>query len=468
MSRKPLIQEIEYLEANDLLPVFSDEKSLVFLDSSNHDQPFEQTNRYSYLGFNPVETIKIAAPSQNDQTTAVSPILYLKEKVSRYPLEKIKDIPAFQGGIMGCFSYEALHAQEKIQRTQCDRFAFPDMIAGVYDVVIAWDHQVKRSWVISTGYPVREKDLAEKRAKERLDSVCEKIKTAHTLLVDFTLAPLECFKVMPEVSAETYQARVQKAKDYILSGDIFEINLSQRFLASGFNQEQLLPLYFSLRKKSPASFAALLRFDQYAVASASPERFLKVNSARVEARPIKGTIARLDDDQRDQKNQQQLLVSEKDIAENTMIVDLMRNDLSKVCDINSVVVEKYCGLESTASVHHLVSVVKGRLQSDLDVFDLLAAAFPAGSITGAPKICAMQIIAEIEKKPRGPYCGSIGYIAFNGDMDLSVVIRSMVIEGDNLCYQAGGAIVLDSNCESEYEETVLKARKCKEVLDAGV
>jgi para-aminobenzoate synthetase component I len=496
--RKPLVREIEYIDPVRLLPALAQERALVFLDSATNKQPFEDTNRYSYLGFDPAERIEI----QNSASDS-SPLAQAKEKIRQYKMEKAAGIPPFQGGLMGCFGYELLHAMEDIPRPQSLRpplcpslrpplcpplrpplslplhpplrpplyaedpdqpTTFPDLLAGIYDVIVAWDHQEKKAWVVSTGYPVQDEAAAENRAKNRLNEVLNKVLECQRS--EKPPAEFQAVSVEKEVSESAYLRWVKQAKEYILSGDIFEVNLSQRFFATLVEKEQVLSLYLQLRKKNPAPFSCFLQFDSYAIASASPERFLRVNSGGVETRPIKGTIARLADRELDSENKKKLLASEKDRAENTMIVDLMRNDLSRVCEADSVVVDKLCGLESTESVHHLVSVVSGQLQSGFDAFDLFEAAFPAGSITGAPKIRAMQIIAELEIGPRGPYCGSLGWFGFSGDMDTSIVIRSIVIEGKRICFQAGGAVVLDSDPQGEYKETLLKAKKCKEALVA--
>ncbi|MFK4535020.1 anthranilate/para-aminobenzoate synthase component I [Bradyrhizobium ottawaense] len=210
---------------------------------------------------------------------------------------------------------------------------------------------------------------------------------------------------------------------------------------------------------NPAPFAALLRWGKLTIASSSPERFLKLERRQVETRPIKGTIARSPDPKEDHRRAAALLASEKDHAENTMIVDLLRNDLSRVCTAHSVGVRALCNLESYASVHHLVSIVKGTLAGDEDAVSLLRACFPGGSITGAPKLRSMEIITEIERIAREVYCGAIGFIGFNGHMDTSIAIRTVTIDGDLAVFHAGGGITALSEPEGEYEETLAKAER---------
>lgn len=253
-------------------------------------------------------------------------------------------------------------------------------------------------------------------------------------------------------------AAVQKVIDYIHAGDIFQANLTQRFTADLPKDFSPYGFYQNLRAINPALFAAYLNFDGFSIASSSPERFLKLDHKKAETRPIKGTRPRHTDPQCDQKNATDLAQSAKDRAENTMIVDLLRNDLSKVCTPHSVHVPELCAVHSFASVHHLVSTVTGELEEGQTALDLLAGCFPGGSITGAPKVRAMEIISELEACPRGPYCGAIGYIGFDGNMDTNIVIRTVVFKDNLAAAQVGGGIVADSDPLAEYNETLDKAR----------
>jgi len=263
-----------------------------------------------------------------------------------------------------------------------------------------------------------------------------------------------------------YREAVARVREYILAGDIFQANISQRLEAP--LPETPWSLYRRLRALNPASFAAYVDFDGVVVASASPERFLKVDHARrVETRPIKGTRPRGFGPEHDAALGQALTESAKDCAENLMIVDLLRNDLSRVCAPGSVRVPELFALEHYATVHHLVSTVTGELAADADMFDLLRATFPGGSITGAPKIRAMEIIAEIEPSRRGVYCGAIGYLSSTGALDTSIVIRTYLALGARVYFSAGGGIVADSDPEDEYQETLHKARSLIATLAAG-
>jgi para-aminobenzoate synthetase component 1 len=261
-----------------------------------------------------------------------------------------------------------------------------------------------------------------------------------------------------------YEAVVQQVVDYILAGDIFQANLSQRFLADLPAELDGWSLYRRLRTRNPAPFAAYLRTGEVEIVSASPERFLKLADRRVETRPIKGTRPRGSTPEEDRRLGEELLASAKDRAENVMIVDLLRNDLSRVCRDHTVLTPEICALESFATVHHLVSTVTGELRPGLDPVDLLRATFPGGSITGAPKIRAMEIIAELEPTQRGPYCGAIGWLGGDGWMDTSITIRTYAIKDRRVAFQAGGGIVADSDPAAEYDETLDKARALIEAL----
>jgi para-aminobenzoate synthetase component 1 len=255
-------------------------------------------------------------------------------------------------------------------------------------------------------------------------------------------------------SRAEFEGAVARVQAYIAAGDVFQANLSQRFSAP--MSREPFALYRRLRERTPAPFAAFLDLGDVIIASASPERFLSLRDGHVEARPIKGTRPRGRSPEEDRALAQALVTSEKDRAENVMIVDVLRNDLGRVCRYGSVSVPELWALETHPTVHHLVSTVTGDLAPGRDALDLLLAAFPGGSITGAPKVRAMQIIAELERCPRGPYCGAIGYVSVTGAMDLSVVIRTFVIAGETVTFQVGGGMTADSDPSAEYQETLDK------------
>jgi para-aminobenzoate synthetase component 1 len=264
-------------------------------------------------------------------------------------------------------------------------------------------------------------------------------------------------------AAEQYLDAVRRAIEYIHAGDVFQVNLSQRLLHPATDDP--VALYLRLRRRNPATFAAYFDLGEFQIASASPERFLQVVEGQVEARPIKGTRRRIARPEADLFAGDELRESEKDNAENVMIVDLLRNDLSRVCRPESVVVSDLCRLETYEFVQHLVSVVRGQLREGATALDLLRAAFPGGSVTGAPKVRAMEIIAELEPTARGPYCGALGYIGFDGSMDTNILIRTITAGRGWWQMPVGGGIVAQSDPQREYEETWHKAEGMLRALE---
>jgi para-aminobenzoate synthetase component 1 len=391
----------------------------------------------------------------------------------------LADVPPFQGGAAGYIGYDWGAALERVPRARCDDLAAPDLLLGLYDWVIAWDHAASRAWIISTGMPERGK-AAALRAATRLEWVKQRARAApdtqglperlRLFVADGDparparhSAPSYPVPGVPGVRSnftrEGYMDAVARVIEYIRAGDIFQANLSQRLEAP--LQGTPLALYERLRRRNPAPFAAFLDFGGVVVASSSPERFLRVQpDGRVETRPIKGTRPRGVGPEHDAALAAALAESEKDRAENVMIVDLLRNDLSRVCRPGTVRVPELFALEHYATVHHLVSTVVGNLPPEHDAVDVLRAAFPGGSITGAPKVRAMQIIAELEPTARGPYCGAIGYLSTGGALDTSIVIRTYLVPGGggDVYFQVGGGIVADSDPEQEYRETLDKAQ----------
>jgi para-aminobenzoate synthetase component 1 len=392
-------------------------------------------------------------------------------------------LPPFQGGIAGYLAYDYGGVLERLPAPRYDDLNLPDAVLGLYDWVIAWDHRAHRAWIISTGIPAEGKARQE-RARERLAWVRRSLAgpasgaagrslAAHRVNPPAPSYPLSGADQGASVGLRSsfthrgYLDAVTRVRDYIVAGDIFQANLSQRLEAP--LEEDPWHLYRRLREVNPAPFAAYLEFDGVYVASASPERFLQVDAAgHVETRPIKGTSPRGLSPLHDAALGRALKDSEKDRAENLMIVDLLRNDLSRTCRAGTVRVPELFALEGYRTVHHLVSTVVGELAPGMDATDLLAAAFPGGSITGAPKVRAMEIIAELEPSRRGIYCGSIGYLSVTGAMDTSIVIRTLVAMGGRVTFSVGGGIVADSDPESEYQETLHKARALITALAGAV
>jgi len=370
------------------------------------------------------------------------------------------------------FGYELAGDLEATPVAACRDLRTPDLELGLYDLVVGWDRQEDRCWIASTGGPDGSVAGYESAAYRlaRAETWLQggpapsdhRVPGGSRLRLDATPPP-PTYPVPGSLgfrstfSPAGYRGAVRRAIEWIRAGDVYQVNLSQRFETR--SEESPAALYRRLRDASPAPFGAYFAGDGFSVLSTSPERFLRLTSSGdAQTRPIKGTRPRNDDPLEDRRLAVELESSVKDRAENLMIVDLLRNDLSRVCRPSSVRAVDLFRVESYRTVHHLVSTVEGRLREGRVAADLLRAAFPCGSVTGAPKIRAMQIISQLEPVARGPYCGALGYMGFGGDMDTSVSIRIAVATEGRIAFHAGGGIVADSDPEAEYEETLDKAR----------
>ena len=449
---------------------------VVFLDSASDP---DHLGRHSFLTADPFTAVRAKGLLTQQLVDGdwmridADPLAHLRALLAPHGRPAVAEVPPFQGGAAGYVGYDWGTALERVPRARYDDLAVPDLLLGLYDWVIAWDHQTGRAWLISTGMPERGA-AAARRAAARLAFVKERVAVGPNgrglpeRLRRFVAegdparsAPSYPVPDIPGVRSNFTRAgyfdAVARVIEYIRAGDIFQANLSQRLEAPLVDTP--LALYQRLRRRNPAPFAALLDFGDVVVASSSPERFLRVQpDGRVETRPIKGTRPRGVGPEHDAALALALAESAKDRAENVMIVDLLRNDLSRVCRPGTVRVPELFALEHYATVHHLVSTVVGDLAPGHDAVDLLRAAFPGGSITGAPKVRAMQIIAELEPTARGVYCGAIGYLSTSGALDSSIVIRTYLVRGHDVYFQVGGGIVADSDPEQEYRETLDKAR----------
>ena len=424
----------------------------------------EGLGQHSFVGADPFLVLKAKGRQitvvEGDQTTVYNgdPMVELGRLLARYKLPAAPGPYPFNGGAVGYFSYDLGRRFELIPSLAVDDLETPDLCLGFYDVVVAVDVRSGEVTVISTGLP-EQGNAAVVRAQERLATVVGLLTARPSSSGEATVTAGDVKTgggLVSNFTPDAYREAVRRAVEYIYAGDIFQVNISQRFSAP-----QVLDawsLYTRLRKINPAPFAAFLSYDDLEVVSASPERFIKLAGRRVETCPIKGTRPRGRTPEEDMLLRQELLDSEKDRAELMMIVDLERNDLGRVCEVGSVKVPELYRLEEYATVFHLVSTVEGRLHPEKDITDLLAASFPGGSITGAPKIRAMEIIEEMEPVRRGVYTGSIGYIGFDGRADLNIVIRTILATKGNFYFQVGGAITADSDPHREYVETLDKAR----------
>lgn len=361
------------------------------------------------------------------------------------------DLP-FTGGAIGYFSYDLARRYMALPSHALDSEGMPEMCIGIYDWAVVVDHLERRSWIAGQG-----RDPRTRRDWEQWVARFSQPASERARIPLRVTAPLAS-----NLSRAEYAARFHRVLDYIHAGDCYQVNMAQRFAAPATGDPWLA--YQALRIMHPAPYAAYLNTPHGTVMSASPERFLQVVSGCVETKPIKGTVARAGHPRLDAERIAQLQASAKDRAENVMIVDLLRNDLSKSCALGSVNVLRLFEVETYATVHHLVSTVRGKLRTGCDAIDLLRGCFPGGSVTGAPKLRAMQIIEELEPHRRGVYCGAIGYIGRDGNMDLNIAIRTLVYAGGVVRVCAGGGIVADSQLEGEYQETFDKVAAMLKLL----
>jgi para-aminobenzoate synthetase component 1 len=427
--------------------------------------------KYSFICSDPFMIVKswgnkIDLIYQGEHKTEYgNPFDILDRLLKRYKLDSSSTAIPFMGGAVGYLGYDLCHFIEHLPPTAIDDLELPECYFAFYDVILAFDNLENKTYIISTGFPELEENERRKRAKVRLDYMRSRLDSPISNKAEVGSQDINKNNeavLKSNFNHEDYVKAVKKARDYIIAGDIFQVNISQRF-----ETDLIIPpydLYKRLRQINPAPFASYLNYEDLTVISASPERFLRVNGDQVETRPIKGTRPRGKTASEDKMLGQQLLDSVKDRAENVMIVDLERNDMGRVCEYGSVKVTEMAILETFPTVFHLTSTVVGRLRPNISRIDLLKATFPGGSITGAPKVRAMEIIDELEPTRRSVYTGAIGYLSFSNNLDLNIVIRTMLIKDGKVYFQAGGGIVYDSDPEEEYQETLDKAKALIQAL----
>lgn len=449
----PLLAELPYRDdSSALFESIADLPWAVFLDSGRH-HPAQ--SRYDILSAQPY--VRLVTRGALTEIHADSVELAREDPLAL--LRRLLDFaPAcggalpFGGGAIGYFGYDLARRLMPLPAQAQDAEKIPELAIGIYDWAVVVDHSERRSWLVGQG--------RDPETDVKWDS----------LVARFTRPPRERtrlpFRITSPIASnmtrEHYARAFRRIKDYIRDGDCYQVNLAQRFAAHASGDPWLA--YQALRVINPAPYSAYFSTPYGHVLSASPERFLKVEDGRVETRPIKGTRPRAGHPRLDAERAEALRTSEKDRAENVMIVDLLRNDLSKSCATGSVKVPRLFEVETFATVHHLVSTVTGVLEPGRDALDLLRGCFPGGSITGAPKLRAMQIIEEVEPHRRGIYCGAIGYVGFDGNMDLNIAIRTLVHSRGTIRFWAGGGIVADSRVEDEYQETFDKAAAMLKLL----
>jgi para-aminobenzoate synthetase component 1 len=429
-----------------------------FLDTA---LPMEGIGRLSLLGWDPFLTLSCkadritVADARGVRQERGDPFDALRGLLRRYRVAG-RGCAGFAGAAVGFLGYDLCHFIERLPGRAVDDIGLPDLFMAFHDTAVVWDRAAGRAWVAAVDAGASERPSAAERASE----CAARLREAPLARV---AGPARRGAVECNFADDAYRHAIRRCKDYIAAGDIFQVNMSRRFRA-----ELGVPpweLYLRLRGINPAPMAGYLAGEDWAVVSASPELFLRLEGDRVETRPIKGTRRRSGNPAEDADLARELLASEKDAAELAMIVDLERNDLGRVCRYGSVQVTAPRQLQSFPTVHHLVATVEGRLRADRDAMDLIAATFPGGSITGAPKIRAMEIIDELEPTRRGVYTGAIGMFGFDGGVNLNIAIRTLCARNGSVFFQAGGGIVADSDPQLELEETAHKAEALIRALD---
>ncbi len=456
---KLLVEEINYIEnpsaaleglLNDPLPFLFD--SALEMD---------KYGRYSILGSNP----KIILRTKNRLIEIIKngelirregdPLEAVDQTIKSFGSLQNDDssrIP-FTGGAVGYFGYDLNRQIEKLPDIALDDQKIPDIYLSFYTEAVVIDHRDKRAFAVA--YIPGDSRGDESKAKNRLNRLMKRVNAGRQARYSGANGSA-AVNLASNFTRREYRRIIDKAKEYISKGDIFQVNLAQRFAAD--LKVDHYTLYKRLRDCNPAPFGAFLSYGDFSILSSSPERFMFMDDRYVETRPIKGTRPHYNDKTKDDLSIKELRASEKDAAEHVMIVDVKRNDLGRVCEYGSVTVPELMVVESYKAVHHLVSTVAGRLRDGVGAVDLLRASFPGGSITGAPKVRAMEIIEELEPHRRNIYTGAIGYISSNGRMDTSIAIRTITVLGNKTYLQVGGGIVADSDADAEYEETIDKAR----------
>ena len=480
----PVYREIPYESPDKIYRTLRSRNSLLLESVKGSDQ----TGRYSFIGFDPYLTFTVKDGlveiefAGRRTVSSRKPLQRLRELVLSYRQETIGELPPFQGGAAGMFTYDFVHYLERIPKNAVDDLGLPDAHFLMIDRLVAFDHVMRKSWVVICpgvrkmilGYCeiYEEKDACVNEADKTLEDVVERIRTGLSILPPGhavrddgrSINSAGGTLIRYDVEKDLYVGMAKKAKEYIAAGDIFQANLSLRVSAEVKGKDPW-QIYAILREVNPSPFSSFADFGDYQIAGSSPERLVRVRNGIVDTRPIAGTRPRGKDRGEDETMRAELLLNEKERAEHIMLIDLERNDIGRVSDYGSVLVDELMKTEDYSHVMHIVSNVRGTLAPGKDCFDVIRATFPGGTITGVPKVRCMEIIDEIEPFRRGPYTGSLGYIGFNGNMDLNIIIRTFLIKDGTAYIQAGAGIVADSDPEREYYESLKKAEALIRTLE---
>jgi anthranilate synthase component I len=434
----------------------------------------EKIARYTFAGAHPEEIFRYvngACVLENRERLVWEerdPISFLRQRVERFHPVRIPGLPPLVAGAIGYFSYDMVRLIERLPKRLRDEIGLYDAVLMFYHGLIVFDHLQHRLWIVRNVFTEGQGSL---RAK--YDAAVSEIKKTRQLLEEPVIGERprmpskasKALKVNSNFRPSDYLDIVRKAKKYIRAGDIFQVVLSQRFSVKA--DAEPFEVYRQLRALNPSPYLFHLQLNDVAVVGSSPEMLVKVQGRDVFYRPIAGTRRRGKDEAEDQRLEREMLASEKERAEHIMLVDLGRNDLGRVCEYGTVKVEKLLTVERYSHVMHIVSSLRGRLREDVDCFDALMACFPAGTVSGAPKVRAMEIIEELERSRRGIYAGGILYLDFAGNLDSCIALRTMVVKNGVAYVQAGGGIVADSTPEGEYQESVSKSKALLTALEAA-
>ena len=466
----PVFKEIDldYDNPLSILKKISSKKHCFLLESSAGPEKWSQ---YSFLGFDPTLIIssdqnRVTIKSREGKVEKSNEDIFLKLKkiMQKFNPVRTNNLPRFYGGLVGFFSYEIINQIENITEEQHGQADFPDSLFMLTDSVIIFDNINKTAKIVINVHIKDNKtyNISYKKALQQISKIEDLLKSSkknpYKEVAKFskTTNPIKS-----NFTKSNFLNAVKKIKKYVRTGEVIQTVVSQRWETK--YQDDPINLYRALRKNNPSPYMFYIKMDKSLIVGASPEVLVRLENNKVESRPIAGTRPRGFDEESDIKMEKELLSDPKELAEHVMLVDLARNDISRVCKNGSVQVSEMMNIERYSHVMHIVSHVEGTMRTNKDCFDLLKSTFPAGTLSGAPKIRAMQIINELEPNPRGPYGGSVGYFGFSGNMDMSIVIRSFYIKNDKLYFQAGAGIVSDSVPNSEFEETKSKS---KAMLDA--
>ncbi|MBC2581028.1 aminodeoxychorismate synthase component I [Clostridium sp. DJ247] len=446
------VEEIKTeLDSFDIYSLFKDDSTATFLDSG---MDAENLGRYSFIGLNPFNTFKYEkgiCTINSEEKMHGDPFEQIKKLLNKYRVENSTGLP-YVAGAMGYFAYDLCRYIEKIPKSAIEEVEIPECYLYFYDNAIIVDNLEKRTYITALGMlkPQNESCYDIKKV------IMQGQPVKYTNLIERTT------EFTANFTRDGYIDTVEKVRQYIKNGHVYITNLTQRFSCE--TRRNPYEVYKDLRNINPAPFAAFMNVEGFSILSSSPERFLEIRNRLVQTRPIKGTRPRGKNEEEDLSNKLELINSEKDKSELLMIVDLERNDLSKVCKPYSVKVTELFKLEKYSTVFHLVSTVIGELRDEYTSIDCIKACFPGGSITGAPKVRAMEIIEELEPTRRNIYTGSIGYLGFDGNIDLNIVIRTILMKNGKAYFGVGGGITWESVKENEYEETLDKAKALMKVL----